>query len=286
MNRTCRRGAAASGLRLALASVVAFAAAGCAKETEIKSAAEMYAEAVEMQSAADYEGAIELYGDIQASHPFGPYAQQSLLNQAHLQYLEREFDNSLSSINRFIQDYPAHDNIDYAYYLRALALRRERPDLIDRIFLSEYANRSRSEIIEAHDAFLELVRLYPDSKYAPDSLKQAGEIVDELATGELEVALHYLRRGAYGASMSRAADIVKRYPDSGNVLEPALAIIVASLVEMKAQAPLADARESLSESFPGSGYIAPAEGGAVALLEHMGLEVTRGDYVTGFLERN
>lgn len=271
--------------RKILFAVVAAALAGCAKEVEIKTAAEMYEDALEMQAAADYEGAIKMYNDIQASHPFGTYAQQSLLNQAYLHYEERKFDEALSAINRFIQEYPAHSNIDYARYLRALALRRDRPDLIDRIFLSDFTNQSRNSAIEAHDAFLELARLHPESRYVPDALDQAAEIVDDLASNDLETSLHYLRKGAYGAAMRRASDIIATYPDSRNILEPALAVIIASLVEMNAQEALQDAKESMERSFPSSAYLQPAGQGAVPLMEFMGLEVHRGDYITELLER-
>ena len=281
MSGRLREGAAT--LRLCAVAILGLATVGCAKEEVIKSASEMYDEAVDMQSAADYEGAINKYDEIQASHPFGPYAQQSLLNQAHLHYEERKFDEALSSINRFIQEYPAHYNIDYARYLRALSLLREKPSLIDRIFFSDFTNHSRDDAIKAYEAFLELAELHPESRYSPDALKHAGQIVDSLANKELDTALHYLRIGAYGASMSRATDIINIYPDS-SVLEPALAVIVASLTEIGAHEPLEDASESLTLSFPSSPFVEPASQGAVALLEYMELDVERGDYVTRFLE--
>ena len=270
--------------RLAIA-LAAMAISGCGKETEIQSAAEMFEEAVEMQAAADYEGAINMYADIQASHPFGAYAQQSLLNQAHLHYVEREYDKASSSINRFIQEYPSHANLDYALYLKALTLRRENPTLLDRLMFADQTNYSLEDAIQAHDAFLDLATRFPESRYTPDAVQQASSIVDELARRELETALHYLRKGAYGASMNRASDILRAYPDS-HVLEPALAVVVASLVEMRASGPLDDAKESLRVSFPNSPYLEPASGGAETLLGYMGLEIDRGDFVTRLLDNS
>ena len=282
MNRSRSRTRHAFWPPTALLAVLALLG-GCAQEKEILPASEMYAEALQMQEAADYEGAIDMYNEIQSSHPFGPYAQQSLLNLAHLHYESSEFDEAFSAINRFISEYPAHRQIDYAYYLRALSLQKEKPDFLDQLIFDDLTNYSREDRIKAYDAYIDLAEQFPNSRYAVDGLRRADTIVNALAEDEIETALHYLRIGAAGAALRRAADLINRYPNS-TALEPALAVMVASLVDMGSQGPLEDSLVSIRESFPGSPYLEPASRGGQALLDYMGFDVGDGDWVTSVLE--
>ena len=267
-----------------IASVLfALVLVGCAQEETYLSASEMFAEAIAKQAAADYEGAAELYSDVQANYPFGPYAQQSLLNLAHMQYDEARYEETLSSVQRFISEYPAHRNIDYALYLRALALQRDKKTLLDKVLFDDSANRSREAALESHAAFSQLIKQHPLSRYTPDALERLAVIVNGLAEDEIKTSIHYLRIGAYGAAMRRSSEIIFLYPDS-IVLELSLAVLVASLVEMAAQEPLTDAVASLTSSFPNSALLEPAQGGANNLLAFIGLEIERGDYFTNLLE--
>ena len=256
---------------------------GCATEREVKSAPELFDEALQKQAAADFEGAVTGYQEVQANFPHSSYAQQSQLNLAYLYYESSEYDDALATINRFISTHPAHKNVDYARYLRALALQREKPDIIDKLLFEDFTNHSRASAIESYQAFLELVRLHPTSRFTPDAITRANKIVDGLVVDETTTAIHYLRIGAYSASLRRAGEIIERYPNSSRI-EPAMAIVIASLVEMGAGSPLADARRALRESFPTSPLQQPADLGAIALLAAMDEEPVRGDYFTRFIE--
>ena len=255
----------------------------CASTPEIKSAEEMFADAITFEEVADYQAAINMYNEIQATYPFGNYAQQSMLNLAFLHYKEGDYDEALSVINRFIQEFPAHESLDYARYLRALSLQREQPDVIDKILFEDFKNHSTSSALEAYNAFLELVELHPLSKYVPDSIERAEKIIHSLAIGEVQTAIHYLRIGAYSASLRRASNMINTYPES-KLTEPALAIMIASLVEMKATTPLEDTLIALQTSYPDSTYLVPAQNGAHSLLESLGEDITRGDYFTKLIE--
>ena len=258
--------------------------ASCATEREVKSAPELFEEAVTKQASADFDGAAAIYQEVQANFPFSSYAQQSELNLAHMYYESNEYEKSLSTINRFISSYPAHKNIDYARYLRALALQRERPDILDKILFEDYENHSRANALVAYLAFNEIVELHPFSRFAPDAIERANSIINTLVNGEISTAIHYMRIGAYSASLRRGGEIVERYPNSKQV-ESAMAIIVASLVEMGADAPLADAQRALKESFPLSKLHEPATQGVGQLLSAMNEQPVRGDYFTRLIER-
>ena len=259
------------------------ALAGCSTDPVLTSAPEMYETAQQKQANADYQGAVTLYEEIQAVHPYGTYAQQSLLNLMHLHYQERKFDEAISSTERFITSFPSHPSVDYARYLKAISLQQDNYGFLERVILASETNEERGSQIQAYEAYLELIELHPLSSYVPDAALRISEIVNKLAAKDLQVAVYYFRIGAFAAAIRRCADIVKQYPDSDS-LERALAVIVASLTEIEAEAALADSVASLHASFPNSPYLEPAQNGHMSLLDFMAIEVQPGDFFTQILE--
>ena len=254
---------------------------GCARETKIQSAAEMYAEALSKANSADYESAIKLYLNIQANHPFGQYAQQAGLNLTHLFYQQNKFSEAVLSADRFMATYPGHDNLDYIFYLRALSLMGVKSDFISRTIYPEITAHSRSLLLESHHDLQELLNRYPGSIYSDDARLRMRFIVNFLARSQLLSAQHYLRIGAYAAAGRRAAQLVEFYPDSSST-EEALAILVVTLQEMGAADAAADTLVSLQASYPESELIGPAESGTSALIAKLNLS-RRGDYFTNLL---
>ncbi|MBF2734521.1 MAG: tetratricopeptide repeat protein [Betaproteobacteria bacterium AqS2] len=269
--------------RTAAVLAAAMTLGGCADEAQIKTAAEMYEEAQVFEGIADYAAAVTAYNELQATYPHGNYAQQAILNLAHLHYQEGKYDEALAAINQFIEEYPAHRHLDYARYLRGLVLLREKPDVIDKLLFEDFTNHSRTAAVEAYEAFLELAEKHPLSRFTPSAAAKAADIINALSLDELRTALHYLRIGAYSGALRRASDVTQKYP-SNRYNEIALAIIVASLAEIQSPAPLQDAVAALEANFPDTTLSAPAQQGALALLDSLGEETVRGDLFTQLLE--
>lgn len=259
------------------------ALAGCSTDPVVTSAPEMFESALQKQANADYQGAVTLYEEIQAVHPYGDYAQQSLLNLAYLHYQERIFEQAVNSAEKFIHDYPSHPNVDYARYLRAVSLQQDNHGLLERIILAGETNEERTSQVQAYEAYVELLELHPLSSYGPDAVLRISEIVNRLAESDLEIAIHYFRISAYAAAIRRCADLITQYPDS-DALERTLAIMIASLVEINAEPALTDSVRSMQDSFPGSSYLEPALNGQLSLLAHMEIKLQPGDYFTQLIE--
>ena len=267
----------------AAAGAAALLAGGCAREAEIKTAAELYEEAVQLQETGDDLGAAEKYRELQAAHPFGSYAQQAQLNLAHMHFDQDDFDKSLQNAEQFLKDYPGHKHTDYALYMRAMSLLRAAPSIANRVLREEPYRRSQGSLIKAHEAFNELRQRYPLSPYASDVDARIRYIVNEIARIELDIASYYLRRRAYSAAARRASYLITNYPDSTSG-EEALAMLAASLREIGADDAADNALESLAASFPKSPLAAAAAQGADALTEAMKM-VKPGDVFTRLLER-
>ena len=65
------------------------------------------------------------------------------------------------------------------------------------------AERDPKGLRASYDAFNDLIKRYPDSKYTPDAIKRVAWLVNTIAMNEVHVARYYYERGAYIAAANR-----------------------------------------------------------------------------------
>lgn len=207
----------------------------------------------------NYLRAIKLFETLESRYPYGPYAQQSVLQLAYSNYKMGEMTAAVSAADRFIKQHPNHANVDYAYYLKGLANFNE-----DFGFLTFLANQDLSErdpktLRESFIAFRELVSKFPESRYAGDASARMKFLVNALASGEIHVARYYYNRGAYVAAAGRAQATVLTYP-TAPVIEDGLWLMVSAYDKLKLNDLRDDARRVLEKTFPKSRFLTGDEG--------------------------
>ncbi|RFC39624.1 MAG: Beta-barrel assembly machine subunit BamD [Candidatus Nitrotoga sp. CP45] len=189
------------------------------------SAEGVYAQAMEQMNGANYSGAIKLFETLQSRYPYGRYAQQALIETAYAYYKQNEPESALSTVERFIKQYPNSQHVDYAYYLKGLVNFDEDLGLFGEGFQPDVSERNPKAPREAFDAFKDLVTRFPNSKYAADSKLRMQYLVNALARHETQVARYYLRRGANIAAVNRANGVLIEFPQAPATRE-ALQIMV------------------------------------------------------------
>jgi len=214
-------------------------------ETENWSAAKLYGEAAARLDGGDYQRAIELYQKLEARYPFGRHAMQSQLDIAYAYYKAEQPEEALAAADRFIRLYPQNPFVAYAYYLKGIVNYNRGMGLIDRFIPTDASQRDPGAALDAFQDFAELVRRFPDSKYAADARQRMIYLRNNLAQGEVHVARYYLRRGAYLAAANRAQEVVARYQRTPAV-EPALEILIAAYEKLGETALAADAAQVLA----------------------------------------
>src|SRR4029078_9490628 len=118
-----------------LALVFALAAAGCSSlsekdETVGWSAQRPSAEARDEVFSRNWEKAIKYLEKLEARYPYGRYAQQAQLDVAYAYWKSGERASAIAAADRFIQLYPHHPNVDYAWYLKGLVNFNENVGLL------------------------------------------------------------------------------------------------------------------------------------------------------------
>lgn len=205
--------------RLLTALTIVMALAGCAslsEELDYKNwpVERLYQEAKSALDDGRYETAIQHYETLEAQYPFGPYAEQAILDSAYAYWKFSEPDTAIATAERFIKLYPRHAQVDYAYYLRGLASEGKKKHSFGFDATQNASLRDPGTSHMTYEYFAELVARFPHSRYTPDAQQRLGHIRNSLAEYELFVANYYLDKGAYVAAAGRAKYILENFPQT------------------------------------------------------------------------
>jgi outer membrane protein assembly factor BamD len=180
------------------------------------------------------------------------------METAYAYYKDGETASAVAAAERFIKLHPNHPNVDYMYYVRGLANFNEDLGLFGFVSGQDMTERDPKAAQSAFDAFGELVKRFPDSKYTPDAIQRMNYLVNALAAHEVHVARYYMKRGAYVAAANRAQASLKSFPQAP-ANEEGLLIMVKAYDALGMTDLRNDAERVLLKNFPDSKYL---KGGA------------------------
>lgn len=236
---------------LILVALMMVGISGCNKDKreDQRSAAVMYEQAKNYLDNQNWGRAVREYQILTTRYPFGRYTEQAQLELAYAYQQAGRAEAALSTADRFIRTYPSHPNVDYAYYIRGLTNYDTRVGFLERMFPSRVRDRDQTAAAESFRDFDELVRRFPDSRYAPDARQRMVFLRNNLSYYELDVARYYMRRKAYVAAAARAKYAIETYPGSPELGE-ALEILYVSYTEMGLPELAEDSMRVLTLNYP------------------------------------
>ncbi|SLN26010.1 Outer membrane protein assembly factor BamD precursor [Pseudoruegeria aquimaris] len=174
----------------------------------------------EFQLAADNpDEAAVLFGEIERLYPYSEWAKRGLIMQAFAYHQDRDYENSRSAAQRYVDFYPADEDAAYAQYLLALSYY----DQIDAI------GRDQGLTFQALQALRTVIERYPDSEYARSAILKFDLAFDHLAAKEMEVGRYYLKRGHYTAAIARFRVVVEQFQTTTHTPEALYRLIEAYL---------------------------------------------------------
>lgn len=246
-------------VRVFLLAALAALIAGCGwgrglDATETLPVDQMYAEANTSMLAGNNERAVRFYRRLVARFPIGRFTEQAELELGYAQFQNRDYEEALSQLNRFIRQYPTHPHVDYAFYLRGLINYEREGGLLERYLKPDATRRDQAFSRQAFQDFGELLERYPTSRYTPDARQKMINLRNDLAQAELNVAGFYFRRGAYVAAQSRAQAIIESYQETPQAAE-ALAIMAESYKRLGQDQLAADTTAVLKLNHPEHPYL-------------------------------
>jgi len=211
---------------LILACVAILPVAGCARNRAKSDTAyvardvnTLYAAAKRTMDQNDYEQAAKLFDEVERQHPYSVWARRAQIMSAFNYYLAQKYTDSISSAQRFLTIHPGNAEAPYAYYLVAMSYYQQIADV----------TRDQAITQQASDSFGELIRRYPDSRYAADARLKLDLINDHLAGKEMEVGRFYERSGNWLAASLRFREVVDKYQTSSHAPEALERLVEAYL---------------------------------------------------------
>jgi outer membrane protein assembly factor BamD len=169
----------------------------------------LYAAAKRTLDRRDYENAAKLFDEVERQHPYSVWARRAQLMSAFSYYMARKYTDAISSAQRFVTIHPGNADAPYAHYLMAMSYYQQ----------IENVTRDQSITQQASQAFGELIRRYPNSRYASDARLKLDLINDHLAGKEMEIGRFYQRSGNWLAASLRFREVVDKYQTTSHTPE-------------------------------------------------------------------
>ncbi len=181
----------------------------------------IYNQAVDRMDRDDWERAKLFFQEVERQHPFSKWARRAMLMSAYASYRAAEYEEAVSTAQRFISLHPGNESTPYAYYLVAISYYDQIYDV----------GRDQATTVNAEAALQQIVRRYPESDYARDASLKLELTHDHLAGKEMDIGRYYLRDNQHLAAIGRFKNVVSGYETTSQV-EEALHRIVESYVAL------------------------------------------------------
>lgn len=204
---------------------------------------ELYNSAQDLLDAKEYQKAAEAFDEVERQHPYSVWATKATLMSAYAYYQDNEYDDAINALDRFISLHPANPDVPYAYYLKALSYYEQISDV----------GRDQQMTQHAMEALDDVIRRFPDSKYARDAKLKKDLTVDHLAGKEMDVGRYYQDRGEYLAAINRFKSVIESYQTTTHVPE-ALARLTECYLALGLEGEAKRTAAVLGHNFPGSEY--------------------------------
>ena len=225
------------------ALICALSACGGAKQEAYveKPVDDLYNKAMDEIVEERYATAAKTFQEVESQHPYSVWATKGQLMAAYSLYEAGNYGEAIIAADRFIQLHPGHRDVAYAYYLKAICYYMQIVDV----------GRDQRTTELALRALDDLVRRFPDSKYARDAKLKLDFTRDHLAGKEMEIGRYYLKRGEYLAAMNRFKRVIDNYQTTTHVPE-ALERLVECDLALGLAKEAKDNAAVLGYNYPGS----------------------------------
>jgi len=160
-----------------------------------------YKEGVKALDENDTFFAAKKFLEAELLYPQSEWASKSSLMASYAYYIEGNYSGALYNLERFLKTYPKDPRMDYVHYL---------------IGLSYYENiegekKDIKPLIEAKNKFEFVIQNYPNTDFALDSKFKIDLINDVLASKEMYLGRHYIKKEKWVAAINRFKIVLNDY---------------------------------------------------------------------------
>jgi len=160
-----------------------------------------YREAYEALNKNDPYFAAKKFLEAELLFPQSEWAARSSLMASYSYYMQNFYAEALSNLERYLKTYPTDRNIAYAHYLIAICYYETIED----------EKRDSAPLIKAKNKFNFIIKEYPNTDFALDAKFKVDLIDDILASKEMYLGRHYIKKGKWIAAINRFKYVIEKY---------------------------------------------------------------------------
>ena len=202
---------------------------------------ELYNNGMDALGASRYATATDQFTAVEQNYPYSSWAGRAQLMLGYTQYLQNRYDQSIATLDRYIQLHPTGQDVAYAYYLRALCYYEQIEDV----------QRDQKTTVDAMAALKEVVDRFPGTDYARDARLKIDLARDHLAGKEMAIGRYYENQHLYEAAINRFQRVVQDFQTTNHVPE-ALERLVEVYLRLGLRTEAERTAAVLGYNYPGS----------------------------------
>ncbi len=145
--------------------------------------------------------AAKKFNEAELLFPQSSWAPKAALMAAYVYYAQDYYFDAEAELKRFIRTYPKHPDLNYAHFLLAMCYYEKIVD----------EKKDVGPLLKAQERFNFIITNYPNSDYALDAEYKLDLIQDYLASKEMYIASHYMKKKKWIASINRYKTVVEQY---------------------------------------------------------------------------
>jgi outer membrane protein assembly factor BamD len=182
----------------------------CGKDEKVSIIKE---ESIELQMIDSYKDGIKAYkegdalfaalkfNEAELLYPQSIWAPKSALMAAYAYYSQDYFGDAIFELERFLKTYPYDSRVPYAHFLLAMCYYE---GIIDE-------KKDLKPVLRAQEKFKFIIKEFPETDFALDSKFKLDLIYDILASKEIYIGRHYMKKEKWIAAINRFKNVVDNY---------------------------------------------------------------------------
>ena len=153
--------------------------------------------------------AAKKFNEAELLYPQSVWAPKAALMAAYAYYSQDYYFDAEYELKRFLKVYPNEKNISYAHYLLGMVYYEKIVD----------EKKDLEPLLLAENKFKFVVKNYPDTDFALDSTYKLDLIQDYLASKEMYIGIHYMKKKKWIAAINRFKNVVNNYDETSFIDE-------------------------------------------------------------------
>ena len=160
-----------------------------------------YEEGLEFLMAGDALYAAKKFNEVSLLYPQSEWAPKSSLMAAYSYYSQNYYGDAVFELKQFLKTYPKDYRVDYAHFLMAMCYYET---IIDE-------KKDLKPLMKAKEKFEFVIKNYPGTDFALDSKYKIDLIKDILASKEMYIGKHYIKKEKWIPAINRFQTVVTEY---------------------------------------------------------------------------